>query len=176
MFNKTLHKINGGIDAVYMTTAGILFIVLIAASFVQVFTRYIMNSSLVGTEELARYCFIWMSLLGGSIAVGRWAHTSISVLYDMLPNVPKKLMFCLHNLLVIALSVIFIMGGIAMMKVSWGQSTPTLHLAKPLIYLAVPLCGFGMIMHAIEHIVDTIEKIRSHDVQNQTIETEVEEI
>ena len=27
MFNKTLHKINGGIDAVYMTTAGILFIV-----------------------------------------------------------------------------------------------------------------------------------------------------
>lgn len=121
MFNKTLHKINGGIDAVYMTTAGILFIVLIAASFVQVFTRYIMNSSLVGTEELARYCFIWMSLLGGSIAVGKWAHTSISVLYDLLPNVPQKLMFCLHNLLVIALSVIFIMGGIAMMKVSWGQ-------------------------------------------------------
>lgn len=36
MFNKTLHKINGGIDAVYMTTAGILFIVLIAASFADV--------------------------------------------------------------------------------------------------------------------------------------------
>ena len=85
-------------------------------------------------------------------------------------------MFCLHNLLVIALSVIFIMGGIAMMKVSWGQSTPTLHLAKPLIYLAVPLCGFGMIMHAIEHILDTLEKIRSHDAQKQTIETEVGEI
>lgn len=82
MFNKTLHKINGGIDAVYMTTAGILFIVLIAASFVQVFTRYIMNSSLVGTEELARYCFIWMSLLGGSIAVGKWAHTSMAFSTD----------------------------------------------------------------------------------------------
>ena len=33
-----------------------------------------------------------------------------------------------------------------------------------------------MIMHAIEHILDTLEKIRSHDARKQTIETEVGEI
>lgn len=150
---KALHKLNHSIDRVYMLLAGVLFIILIAASAVQVFTRRVLNASLVGTEELARYCFIWMSLLGGSIAVGRWAHTSISVLYDILPRVPQKLVFCLQNVFVIILSVIFIKGGLTMMSVSSGQFTPTLHIPKSVIYFAVPLCGAGMCLHAAEHIL-----------------------
>lgn len=169
MFTKLLNKLNKGIDKVYMAIAVVLFIVLIIASAVQVFTRYVLNASLVGTEELARYCFIWMSLLGGSIAVGRWAHTSISVLYDLLPRVPKKLTFCLQNLFIIGLSVIFIMGGVAMMQVSMGQSTPTLHLPKPIIYLAVPLCGAGMILHSAEHILGTLDELR-HRKDNELTE------
>ena len=116
MLTNVMHKINGVIDKIYMTAAGILFIVLIISSTLQVFTRYFLNSSLVGTEELARYCFVWMSLLGGSIAVGRWAHTSISVIYDRLPPVPQKCMRIVHNILVLVLCYIFIKGGFTMMK------------------------------------------------------------
>ena len=153
---NALHNINQVLDRVYMLVAGLLFIVLIISSTLQVFTRYVLNASLVGTEELARYCFIWMSLLGGSIAVGRWAHTAISVLYDLLPRVPKKGVFCLQNLFIIALGIIFIMGGFTMMSATKTQFTPTLHIPKWVIYLAVPLSGTGMCLHAVEHILNTL--------------------
>ena len=156
MLVNTLHKLNHAVDLIYMVAAGIVFIVLIVASSLQVFTRYVLNASLVGTEELARYCFIWMSLLGGSIAVGRWAHTSISVLYDLLSGVPKKGVFCLQNAFVIVLSVILIAGGITMMMATANQSTPTLHIPRWVIYLAVPLSGAGMCLHAVEHILATV--------------------
>ena len=156
MLLKGLNKFLCVLDRVYMAAAGVLFIILIAASATQVFTRYVLNASLVGTEELARYCFIWMSLLGGSIAVGQWAHTSITVLYDILPQVPKKVTFCIQNMFIIILSVIFVMGGLTMMSVSGKQFTPTLHIPKYVIYLAVPLCGFGMGLHALQHILNTI--------------------
>lgn len=163
MLTSVLHKLNRTIDIIYMFVASALFIMLICASATQVFTRYVMNASLVGTEELARYCFIWMSLLGGSIAVGRWAHTSISVVYDLLPRVPQKLVFCLQNICVIVLGVLFIKGGITMMSVSASQLTPTLHIPKLVIYLAVPVSGFGMCLHAIEHICKALGELAGEE-------------
>lgn len=157
--NKVLHTVNRGIDYLYLFLSSLLFITLIIASAVQVYTRYVLNNSMVGTEELARYCFIWMSLLGGSVAVGRWSHTSITILYDILPPVPKKLLFCFQNLCVIALAVIFIKSGLTMMKATALQSTPTLHIPKKLIYMAVPLCGAGMLLHAVEWIVQSVGEI-----------------
>lgn len=165
MLTTVLHKINGVIDKIYMTAAGLLFIVLIISSTLQVFTRYFLNSSLVGTEELARYCFVWMSLLGGSIAVGRWAHTSISVIYDRLPRIPQKSMYILLNVLILVLCYIFIKGGFTMMKVSALQSTPTLHIPKWVVYLAVPLSGIGMALHALEHICKTIDELIGEEIQ-----------
>lgn len=144
-----------------MISAGILFVVLIVASTLQVFTRYVLNSSLIGTEELARYCFVWMSLLGGSIAVGRWAHTAITVLYDSLRGNSQKVMFIVLNILIIVLSVVFIKGGTKMMQVASAQSTPTLHIPKKLIYLGVPISGIGMLLHSVEHIVNSVSEIFS---------------
>ena len=163
MMSGTLHKVNKVVDKAYMILAGVLFIVLIGASFVQVVTRYLFNSSMVGTEELARYCYIWMSLLGGSIAVGRWAHTAITVVYDMVPRIPKKIMFIFQNVCVILLAVIFIFGGIKMIQVTGNQTTPTLHLSKALIYWSVPLAGAGMILHAIENIIYAFENFGSEE-------------
>lgn len=147
-----------------MYTSGVVFIVLIVASFIQVVTRYVFNASLTGTEELARYCYIWMSLLGGSIAVGRWAHTSISILYDRLKGKPKKILFIFYNICVILLSLIFITGGITVMKISANQMSPSLHISKALVYLAVPLSGFGMLMHALEFILGNIENMKNDNV------------
>lgn len=156
MLYKGLQKVNEAVDKVYMLVAAGLFVILIVASATQVFTRYVLNASLIGTEEVARYCFIWMSLLGGSIAVGRWSHTAITVVYDLLPDVPKKLTYCIQNVLVIVLAVIFISGGITMMGVSANQTTPTLGLPKALVYLAVPTAGIGMLLHSVEHILNTL--------------------
>ena len=67
MLIKGIKKFNKTVDTIYMTVSILLLVLLVGSSAAQVFTRYILNNSLIGTEEVARYCFIWISMLGGSI-------------------------------------------------------------------------------------------------------------
>lgn len=154
-----IKKINQAVDAVYMAVSVLLLVLLVGASAVQVFTRYVLNNSLVGTEEVARYCFIWMSMLGGSICVGRWAHSTVSILSDALPETGRKLLFILINVLIVICAYIFVTGGIEMFIASGNQLTPTMRIPKCLIYLCVPLGGAGMGLHSIEHILVTVKEL-----------------
>ena len=156
-----IKKINQAVDAVYMTISVLLLVILVGASALQVFTRYVLNNSLVGTEEVARYCFIWMSMLGGSICVGRWAHSTVSILSAALPEAGKQILFIVINLLIIVCAYIFVSGGIEMFVAAGNQLTPTMRIPKCLIYLCVPLGGVGMALHSVEHILVTVLELSS---------------
>ena len=80
-----------------------------------------------------------------------------------MPDAPKKIAFIFHNICVILLSVIFIYGGVKMIQITGNQTTPTLHLSKALVYWVVPLSGAGMILHAIEHIFNTVEHFTENE-------------
>ena len=57
--------------------AALLTAGMVAAIFVQVSNRYIFNSPLAWTEEVARFMFIWLSLLGAFLALREHSHISI---------------------------------------------------------------------------------------------------
>lgn len=156
---RGIKRINQSVDAVYMTVSVLLLVILVGASAIQVFTRYVLNNSLVGTEEIARYSFIWMSMLGGSICVGRWAHSTVSILSDALPEKGRKILFIFINMLIIVCAYIFVTGGVDMFIAAGNQLTPTMRIPKCLIYLCVPLGGAGMGLHSIEHIMVTVKEL-----------------
>ena len=164
-----IKKLNQAVDAVYMSISILLLIILVIASALQVFTRYVLNNSLVGTEEVARYCFIWMSMLGGSVCVGRWAHSTVSILSDALPKMGKKILFIIISLLIIVSAYIFVSGGIEMFVAAGNQLTPTMRIPKCLIYLCVPLGGAGMALHSIEHILVTVQELTKPEKGGETL-------
>jgi len=47
---------------------------------VQVFCRYVLNSSLFWSEELARYMLVWISFFGATVAYYRNLHPGVDVL------------------------------------------------------------------------------------------------
>lgn len=155
-----------------MALGVILLVVLIGASTAQVLTRYVLNSSLIGTEELARYCFIWMSLLGGAICVGKWAHSSVSILSDLLPQKGKDLLFILINLLIVVCALIFLSGGMEMVQTAGSQLSPSLRIPKKFVYLSVPVGGFGMLLHSIEHMIRTLGKLFGKEESEESKEVE----
>ncbi len=60
--------------------AGIVALTLVMAA--QVFCRYVVNYSLVWSEELARYLTIWLAFLGVSLGVRADSHFGITVVLD----------------------------------------------------------------------------------------------
>ena len=63
---KKLEQVSDIINKCVSYIGMVIFIVLIVACVAQVFFRFILNNSLSWSEELARYCFIWMHMLGAS--------------------------------------------------------------------------------------------------------------
>ena len=53
--------------------------------FLQVIFRYVLNLPLFWTEELARYCLVWASLLGSAVAVKRGQHIAVTIFMERLP-------------------------------------------------------------------------------------------
>lgn len=144
------------VDVLYTYTAIILLVIIIVASSWQVFTRYVLNSSAIGTEELARFSFVWMSMLGGSVCVGKKAHPAVTFLGDSLKGVPKRLLGVTIYILIVLCSLIFVAYGVQMVMITGTQMSPSLGVQMSLIYLSIPVGGAGMILHALSGILGQI--------------------
>lgn len=57
---------------------------------VEVFFRYVLNSSLFFVEELSRVLFIWFSLLGANIALHEKAHIGFDLIKNKLSAIAAK--------------------------------------------------------------------------------------
>lgn len=67
-----------------------LLAVMALITFANVLNRYIFKSSLAYTEEVVVNGFVWITLLGISIAFRRGSHLQMTNLYDKLPYKLKK--------------------------------------------------------------------------------------
>lgn len=74
--------------------AFVVFWILAGVVFLQFFTRYVLNDSMAWTEEIARYLLIWVTFVGGAIAVRRGTHIGVEVMLHFLPpNTVRVLRF-----------------------------------------------------------------------------------
>lgn len=63
----------------------LVFWALAAVVFAQFFSRYVLNASIVWTEEVARYLLIATAFLGSVMATRKRAHIYVEVFYRFLP-------------------------------------------------------------------------------------------
>lgn len=83
---KKFSSIEGLIGAVLL--AGMVTI-----SFFNVVTRYFFHFSMAFTEELTLYMFVWITLLGISIAFKDNGNMCVTLLYDRFPKKVRKYIY-----------------------------------------------------------------------------------
>ena len=57
----------------------------------QVFSRYVLNSPSTFTDEVSRFLFIWVGLMGAAYTMGQKRHLAIDLLPMKLEKSPLKL-------------------------------------------------------------------------------------
>lgn len=147
-----LSKLSLWLNKIYLTVAMVLLAVLLAASSVQIFSRYFFNVSQSWTEEVARYCFIWSSLLGAVVLTKTKGHAVVDFLVKNFRGGLKTA----HQLLLCAIGAVFIYKGFGLMGITAMQKSPSLKIPLSYVYLAMPMCGIGVCFHMISEAAELL--------------------
>lgn len=137
--------------------AGASFIVMVALTCWQVFTRYILSNPSSWSEELVSYMFAWMSLLGASIVTSERGHMNIPILVEKTNPSVQKLLNCLGEVIAFLFSaVILVFGGVQIANLAMGQMTSSLGVPIGIFYIVLPLCGVLNMLFTALNIVEIL--------------------
>ena len=141
------------------TTEVILVVILGAMAivvFLQVIFRYVLNFPLFWTEEFARYCLVWASLLGSAVAVKRGQHIAVTIIVERFPPPLQHMLKITALISVAVILTIILWGGIQLVAITRAQISPALRVSMSVPYLAVPIGAALMLLHTIGYIFETI--------------------
>lgn len=126
-----------------------LFAVLTTAVFAQVVARYVFNQPPAWTEELARFCQVWIILLASSICLRKGSHLAVDYLGPVLTAEVRKMVGWFIGSLIVIYSAVVVIWGIRMVMIGSVQTSPAMQLNMGLVYLVFPIAGGLMVLESI---------------------------
>jgi len=120
--------------------------ILIVPVTLQVVSRYTaLIPAWIWTEELSRFLFIWMIMLGSMIGVREGTHFIVDVWPELAPR-PAALLQIVTNLFVLAFALVFVGWGIEFVRFGWDQSSELAELPMVFIFAAWPIAGLTWVL------------------------------
>lgn len=119
----------------------VLFFVTLVLLTIQVVSRYVFNSSPSWTEELARYCFVWLIFLGASYAASQAAHITIDTAINIYPKKIRKYMALLGLLIwtVVNIFIVYYSAKFTLKLYTSNRISISLFINVAYVYAAIPV-------------------------------------
>jgi len=127
----------------------------------QVISRYTaLIPSWIWTEELSRFLFIWMIMLGAMIGVRERSHFEVDIWPPLMPRAEAALRL-VSSFFVLAFSLVFVWWGVGFVRFGWDQQSELAELPMIYIFLAWPLAGLTWLLFLGEILVDNFRIVFS---------------
>ncbi len=133
----------------------VIFALLVFDVLFQVFSRYVLRSSVTWTEELARFSLIWMSILGAAYLNAKREHLSMDFLYRKFSDKTKKKVSIVIEVLIFLFAlIVMVIGGFNLVYTTLhlGQLSGTLRIPLGYIYAILPFSGLLIMWFSVYHI------------------------
>jgi TRAP-type C4-dicarboxylate transport system permease small subunit len=122
----------------------------------QIVSRYThLIPSYIWTEELSRFLFIWMVMLGAMIGIKEGTHFEVDI-WPELGRRANAMLKIVSNLFVLIFSLVFLYWGIKFVQFGWYQDSELAELPMPFIFIAWPLAGATWVIFLGEIFLDNI--------------------
>jgi TRAP-type C4-dicarboxylate transport system permease small subunit len=120
-----------------------LMLVMFLAVFSQVVLRYLTYQPVAWTEELSRFSFIWLCLLGAAEGARMSAHFAVDLLPRNMTGLPGRLLRGMLKLGEALLYLSVAWAGISILPIVQDQHSVTLNFSMGIAYAAIPV-GMGL--------------------------------
>jgi TRAP-type C4-dicarboxylate transport system permease small subunit len=151
--NKIIRILNKGLSMFCISLCSVL----VACVVWQVFSRYVLNTPSTTTDEIARFLFIWVGLMGAAYTLGQKRHLAIELFEQMIEHSPRKhakLRLIIDVISLCFAGIILMYGGLSLViqTLATGQISPALGIQMGWVYFAIPLCGVFMVIYIIDDV------------------------
>lgn len=107
----------------------------------------------IWTEEMARFLFIWMIMIGAMVGVRESQHFEVDV-WPVLGRRGEAAIRIVARLGVLALTLVFVIGGYEFTRFAWYRTSELAELPLWLIHIAWPVAGVTWAVFLGEQFVD----------------------
>lgn len=115
-----------------------LIVICLAAMVVMVFgnvvLRYTINSGILISEEMSRYCFIWLTYLGAMVVMREKGHLGVDMLIRNLPVRGRKLCLFLSEILMLWCNALLVLGTWNMHHLQVSNVSPVVGISMIWIF------------------------------------------
>lgn len=136
-----------------------LLAVSLASITLQITMRFVFENSLAWSEELARYCFVWLIYIGIAYGVKRSRHICLDVVYDLLSDSWKKIMLLISYVLVgvFAIYVMYYSVFLIEQLTTFSQTSAAMRINMVYVYLSVPIGMAITLFRLLQNIIYVIK-------------------
>lgn len=125
----------------------------------QVISRYFLETPSVITDELARFMFMWVGLLGAVQATAYKKHLAIDLMAMKLKGLHQTILTIFIEACILFFSASVMMYGgykLTMKTFANNQITPSMQVPMGYIYMVVPIAGLLIAYFALANIITAV--------------------
>ncbi len=131
----------------------LISVLMVVVTLAQVVFRYVIEAPLPWSEELARYCFVWIVFLGGAIGLSRGIHLGVDIFVNLLPEKHRVGLEALSNAAIACFAASVVYASYPVINMNMLQRSPALGVQMSWIYIAIPISMCLIFLICAERIV-----------------------
>lgn len=155
-----MKRAGGILDKILEWAVTLNFMVMILVVMLQVIARYALPWSPHWTEELARFCFIYMVSLGAGLAIQDRAYVNVTTFLHLFQGRARFIMDSLILMGIILLMTIMFIYSLPLIQIVTLQTSAALQINMGFIYFSMSCMSFFVILYALVQLMDNVRIYR----------------
>jgi TRAP-type transport system small permease protein len=130
--------------------------ILIIPVSLQIFSRYTaLIPSYIWTEEMARFLFVWMIMIGAMVGIRESTHFDVDV-WPQLGVRATALVKIISSVFILSFALVFVWWGWEFTRFAWNRTSELADLPLWLIHMAWPVTGLTWLLFQGEHLINAV--------------------
>jgi TRAP-type C4-dicarboxylate transport system permease small subunit len=137
---------------------------MIVIAFLQVFFRYVLNSPLFASEEIARLLGVWLTFLGSALAVRYREHISVDIVYLRVGEHSRKIFDLVSDIILLGFNAFLLVQGAMLAHMFKGFESHALRFSMAFFFTAIPVTALLSMIFLIKSILEGISALKARGV------------
>lgn len=124
---------------------GVAFITIVTLTIAQIFFRFVLDSPLIWSEELARVLLVWMTFLGAAVVCWDGRHLNVDVLFNRLPAGFRRVVRRINGAIALTFLGILVWHSVRLVRIDGLSDLGSLGVPASVVRLPATIGGALMI-------------------------------